>query len=139
MLQKLVINASKSCRFMYVERIAPQKSLQNNKFLTKRWDPLHLSQDKNILDLVYMHPGGIRSDTHLFYFEKSANLKHPNVQILFCHVLTVDVYNVKACQYQLLTWVELQDTPVFGKQRKILKLCRRKCTKVGSMQCACYD
>ena len=26
-----------------------------------------------------MHPGGIRSDTHLFYFEKSANLKHPNV------------------------------------------------------------
>ena len=26
-----------------------------------------------------MHPGGIRSDTQLFYFEKSANLKHPNV------------------------------------------------------------
>ena len=26
-----------------------------------------------------MHPGGVRSDTHLFYFEKSANLKHPNV------------------------------------------------------------
>ena len=28
-----------------------------------------------------MHPGGIRSDTHLFYFEKSANLKHPSVHI----------------------------------------------------------
>ena len=25
-----------------------------------------------------MHPGGVRSDTHLFYFEKSANLKHPS-------------------------------------------------------------
>ena len=25
-----------------------------------------------------MHPGGVRSDTHLLYFEKSANLKHPN-------------------------------------------------------------
>ena len=49
-------------------------------FFTKRWDPLHLRQDKNILDLVYMHPGGVRNDTHLFYFEKSANLKHPNVQ-----------------------------------------------------------
>ena len=24
-----------------------------------------------------MHPGGVRNDTHLFYFEKSANLKHP--------------------------------------------------------------
>ena len=24
-----------------------------------------------------MHPGGVRSDMHLFNFEKSANLKHP--------------------------------------------------------------
>ena len=24
-----------------------------------------------------MHPGGVRNDTQLFYFEKSANLKHP--------------------------------------------------------------
>ena len=28
---------------------------------------------KNILDLVYMHPGGVRSAMYLFYFEKSAN------------------------------------------------------------------
>ena len=81
MFQKLVINARKSFKFIYIERIAPQKSLYNDKFLTKRWDPLHLSQDKNILDLVYMHPGGVRSDTHLFYFEKSANLKHPSVHM----------------------------------------------------------
>ena len=26
-----------------------------------------------------MHPGGVRSDTHLFYFENSANLKHPKL------------------------------------------------------------
>ena len=26
-----------------------------------------------------MHPGGVRSAMHLFNFEKSANLKHPNV------------------------------------------------------------
>ena len=25
-----------------------------------------------------MHPGGVRSAMHLFNFEKSANLKHPN-------------------------------------------------------------
>ena len=29
-----------------------------------------------------MHPGGIRCDTHLFYFEKSANLKHPSDHLL---------------------------------------------------------
>ena len=27
-----------------------------------------------------MHPGGVRSAMHLFNFEKSANLKHPNAQ-----------------------------------------------------------
>ena len=31
-----------------------------------------------------MHPGGVRSATHLFDFEKSANLKHPNVHLFFC-------------------------------------------------------
>ena len=33
-----------------------------------------------------MHPGGVRSDTHLFYFEKSANLKHPIVHTLYFQV-----------------------------------------------------
>ena len=28
-----------------------------------------------------MHPGGVRSAMDLFDFEKSANLKHPNVYI----------------------------------------------------------
>ena len=30
------------------------------------------------MDLVFMHPGGMRSAMDLFDFEKSANLKHPS-------------------------------------------------------------
>ena len=30
------------------------------------------------MDLVYIHPGGVRTAMHLFNFEKSANLKHPS-------------------------------------------------------------
>ena len=32
-----------------------------------------------LLDLVYIYPGGVRTGLHLFFFLKSAILKHPNV------------------------------------------------------------
>ena len=32
-----------------------------------------------LLDLVYIYPGGVRTGLHLFFFWKSAILKHPSV------------------------------------------------------------
>ena len=41
-----------------------------------------------------MHPGGVRSDTHLFYFEKSANLKHPSKHSSFWEVFPYTLFNL---------------------------------------------
>ena len=38
-----------------------------------------------------MHPGGMRSAMDLFDFEKSANLKHPNVHSLTYYAVLVDM------------------------------------------------
>ena len=51
---------------------------KNHYFLTKWWDPLDLSKQKILLDLVYMHPGGVRTASDLFFIWKSAIMKHPN-------------------------------------------------------------
>ena len=59
----------------------PSENLQckNPSFFTKWWDLLDLSKKKILLDLVYMHPGGVRIATDLFLFWKNAIMKHPNV------------------------------------------------------------
>ena len=59
-------------------RLSENLQCKNPPFLTKWWDLLDLSKKKILLDLVYMHPGGVRSAMHLFNFEKIANLKHPS-------------------------------------------------------------
>ena len=46
--------------------------------MTKWWDPLDLSKQKILLDLVYMHPGGVRTASDLFFIWKSAIMKHPS-------------------------------------------------------------
>ena len=47
-------------------------------FLTKWWDLLDVSK-KILLDLVYMHPGGVRTANDFFL---SAILKHPSELLL---------------------------------------------------------
>ena len=46
-------------------------------FLTKWWDLLDLTKKKILLDLVYMHPGGVRIATDLFFFLKKCNYETP--------------------------------------------------------------
>ena len=43
-------------------------------------DPQDLSLEKNLLHLVYIHPGGVRTGISLFYFDKVSFMKHSNVQ-----------------------------------------------------------
>ena len=63
---------------IWVIRAMPElKSVFCFDVFPKCWDPLDLSQGKNILDLVYIHPVGMRIATDLFFCDKSANLKHP--------------------------------------------------------------
>ena len=37
------------------------------------------------MDLVYIHPGGVRTGIAFFYFHKVSFMKHPSVDVL--HVL----------------------------------------------------
>ena len=55
---------------------------KNPSFLTKWWDLLDLSKKKILLDLVYMHPGGVRIATDLFLFWKNAIVKQPTLHRL---------------------------------------------------------
>ena len=58
----------------------PSENLQCKKpsFLTKWWDLLDLSKRKKLLDLVYIHPRGVRESIPLFFFGKVAIVVHPN-------------------------------------------------------------
>ena len=49
---------------------------KNHYFLTKWWDLLDLSK-KILLDLLYMHPGGVRTATDLFLLLKKCNYETP--------------------------------------------------------------
>ena len=50
--------------------------------------PSRLVLEKNILDLVYIHPGGVRTAMHLFFFCKSAIMKHPSADYFREHICT---------------------------------------------------
>ena len=50
----------------------------NPHFFTKWFDPLDLSYRKKLLDLVYIHPWGVRTGIAIFFFDKVSFLKHPN-------------------------------------------------------------
>ena len=40
--------------------------------------------EKNLLDLVYIYPGGVRTGSHLFFFGKRVFLKHPSGHTCLC-------------------------------------------------------
>ena len=50
---------------------------KNPSFLTKWWDLLDLSEEKNLLDMVYICPIGSRGGMNYLFFEKSVFVKHP--------------------------------------------------------------
>ena len=50
-------------------RLSENLQCKKRSFLTKWWDPLDLSLKKNLLDMVYMHPGGVRTAMALFFLQ----------------------------------------------------------------------
>ena len=49
-------------------RLSENLQCKSPQFLTKWWDLLDLSKKEKLLDMVYMHPGGVHTAMDLFLF-----------------------------------------------------------------------
>ena len=59
-------------------RLSENLHCKSPPFLTKWWDLLDLSQERNLLGMVYICPIGSREGMNNFFFQKSVFLKHPS-------------------------------------------------------------
>ena len=66
--------------FFFTKKLKYGKPRLGESMLTRVFlkRPSRVELEEKKLDLVYMHPGGMRTATDLFFCDKSANLKHPN-------------------------------------------------------------